>query len=248
MSRPVELNLSTNWLTGEIPALLGVLTNIKWLFLSRNELTGEFPVEFGSLSNLLRLHVSENPLTRFIPGELRDVEDNNLDELGPPFCDGLLSGLSVSPGWLVPSFDPYNNEYTVAAGQVRVTVVPVNDHDGSVLFLDEHDVTIPEADDNLPGHQVDFSPDLSAIRFRVVSADGQASRTYTIADLGIKYDTDENRVIDGSETMAAIADYVGERIAREEAIGIVRLNFLGELQRVFANNPLLPFRGVPRTN
>ena len=169
------------------------------------------------------------------------MEDNNLDELGLPFCDGLLSGLSVSPGWLVPSFDPYNNEYTVAAGQVQVTVVPTNDHDGSVLLLDEHDVTIPEADDNLPGHQVDFSPDLSAIRFRVVSADGQASRTYTIADLGIKYDTDENRVIDGSETMAAIADYVGERIAREEAIGIVRLNFLGELQRVFANNPLLPY-------
>ncbi len=102
-------------------------------------------------------------------------------------------------------------------------------------------MTIPDADDNLPGHQVDFSPDLSAIRFRVDSADGQASRTYTTADLGIKYDTDENRVIDGSETMAAIADYVGERIAREEAIGIVRLNFLSALQRMLANNPLLPY-------
>ena len=120
-------------------------------------------------------------------------------------------------------------------------MVPVNDHDGSVLFLDENDVTIPDADDTLPGHQVDFSPDVPAIRIRVVSEDGRATNTYTIADLGVRYDVNENGVIDGSETMAAIADYIAGRIVKEEALGIVRLNFLGALQKVFANHPLLPY-------
>ena len=52
------------------------------------------------------------------------------------------------------------------------------------------------------------------------------AHTYTIADLGIRYDADENGVIDGNETMAAIADYIAGRIVKEEALGIVRLNFL----------------------
>ena len=115
------------------------------------------------------------------------------------------------------------------------------DLDGSVLFLDKNDVTIPDADDTLPGHQFDFSPDLPALGITLVSKDGQATHTYTIADLGIRYDADENGVIDGSETTAAFADYLGGRIVKEEAIGIVRLNFLSAIQKVFANHPLLPY-------
>ena len=82
---------------------------------------------------------------------------------------------------------------------------------------------------------------MPSIGIKLVSKDGQATHTYTIADLGIRYDTDENGVIDRSETMAAIADYIAGRIVKEEAIGIIRLNFLSAIQKVFANHPLLPY-------
>ena len=198
---------------------------MKTLELSGNELTGEIPEELGSLAELAELRLSGNKLSGCVPQTLRAVEFNDLHDLGLPFCDVLLSDLSVSPGWLFPSFDPYNNEYTVAVGHSRVTVVPVNDHDGSVLFLDENDVTIPDADDTLPGHQVDFSSDVPAIRIRVVSEDGRATNTYTIADLGIRYDANEDGVIDRDEAVNAIVDYFDANITRDEVIGVIRLYF-----------------------
>ena len=105
-----------------------------------------------------------------------------------------------------------------------------------------------DADASLAGIQFDFSADLPSIGITLVSKDGQATHTYTIADLGIRYDADENGVIDRSETTAAFADYFGGRIAKEEALGIVRLNFLSAIQKVFANHPSYLTKRVPATN
>ena len=104
------LDLSNNRLTGEIPTELGNLSNMKWLWLSNNQLTGEIPTELGrltrltrlalndndlvgsipaslgSLSNLEGLSLSDNRLTGCVPPRLRDVPDNDLDQLGLPFC------------------------------------------------------------------------------------------------------------------------------------------------------------------
>ena len=113
-----SLYLSENQLTGEIPAELGSLANLRWLFLSENQLTGEIPKELGNLANLERLYLSENQLTGCIPYGLRHVVDNDLDELGLPFCDVLLSGLTVSPGSLVPQFDPVSNRLQCVGGPV----------------------------------------------------------------------------------------------------------------------------------
>ena len=254
---PVELgslpnlelvDLNGNRLRGGIPSSLGELANLKWLYLSGNELMGEIPEDLDSLHRLQRLHVSENRLIGCVPVDLRDVEDNDLDELRLPSCDGLLRGLTTSQGWLVPSFDRYHTDYTVAVGRSRLTVFHVIYPDASSLFLDENDLSVADADYSVPGHQVDFSAALRAIRIRVISKDGQSTYTYTVTDLGIRYDTDENGVIDGSETRAAIADYFAGRIVKEEVIGIVRLNFVAAIQRLLANNPLLPFRGVPASN
>ena len=80
-----------------------------------------------------------------------------------------------------------------------VNHLPVNDHDG--LRSSTKTITIPDADDTLPGHQVDFSSDVPEIR--VVSEDGRATNTYTIAEVS---DTAIG-VIDRDEAVNAIVDY-----------------------------------------
>ena len=80
------LSLYRNQLTGEIPAELGNLTNLEGLSLSSNQLTGEIPAELGSLTNLELLTLYRNQLSGCIPAGLRDVPDNDLDELGLADC------------------------------------------------------------------------------------------------------------------------------------------------------------------
>ena len=153
------------------------------------------------------------------------VKSNDLHFLALPFCDVLLSGLTISSEPLYPSFDPYHSAYTTAVGQSRVTVTPANDHNTSFLFLDENDETVRDVDEGLEGHQVDFSADLPTIKIRVVSEDSLASHTYTISDLGIRYDANENGVIDRDEVIAAIVDYFDDRITRDETIAVIELYF-----------------------
>ncbi|MDE2861585.1 MAG: hypothetical protein OYI31_00920 [Chloroflexota bacterium] len=104
------LDLGDNMLTGGIPSALGGLANLESLDLAGNELTGEIPIELGNLSNLYRLDLSNNNLageipstleglaelhilylggnqfTGCIPEGLREVPQNDFDELGLPFC------------------------------------------------------------------------------------------------------------------------------------------------------------------
>ena len=81
-----ELVLADNGLAGEIPPELGGLSNLTELVLEFNQLTGEIPPELGSLANLQRLYLSDNRLTGCVPPRLRNVPDNDLDQLGLPFC------------------------------------------------------------------------------------------------------------------------------------------------------------------
>ena len=199
------LSLWGNQLTGgAIPKELGSLANLEWLILLNNQLTGEIPKELGNLANLQQLYLSENQLTGCIPYGLRHVVDNDFDELGLPFCDVLLSGLTVSPGSLVPQFDAHRTDYSASVGlsPVTVTVIPTNDHDATFLFLDENDVEVADADNSvLEGFQVEFGAGVPAIKIRVVSQDNQATHTYTITDLGNRYDANDDRVIQRDEVI-----------------------------------------------
>ena len=56
--RVTSLSLNTNALSGEIPAELGDLTNLRTLFLWGNELSGEILEELGNLANLQELYLS----------------------------------------------------------------------------------------------------------------------------------------------------------------------------------------------
>ena len=57
------------------------------LDLTDNQLTGEIPPEIGNLYKLERLDLSGNQLAGCVPAGLRDVGNNDFQELGLPFCD-----------------------------------------------------------------------------------------------------------------------------------------------------------------
>ena len=175
-----RLYLSSNQLTGPIPAWLGDLTDLQGLSLSHNQLTGPIPTELDDLSNLEELYLRGNRLVGCILKGLRDVADNDLQDVGLPFCDVLLSGLVIVPGSLIPPFDSDLTDYTAVVGQSRVTVTPTNDHSATVQLLDQDRNEIADADGSLAGHQVDLGTDITMISIRVMSEDGRAIHIYTV--------------------------------------------------------------------
>ena len=80
------LALSYNQLTGSIPSELGNLANLTTLYLSSNQLSGAIPPELGNLANLTYLYLADNQLTGCVPATLQNVQDNDLNQLGLPFC------------------------------------------------------------------------------------------------------------------------------------------------------------------
>ena len=71
--RVKRLLLGHNELSGEIPASLGNLTNLRYLELYSDGLSGEIPTELGNLANLQKLHLGSNELSGTIPVELGDL-------------------------------------------------------------------------------------------------------------------------------------------------------------------------------
>ena len=97
LSNLETLNLSNDQLSGEIPSELGSLSNLEELFLHNNRLSGGIPSELGSLSSLDSLLLVNNQFSGCIPAALRDVEYNDLDELGLSYCDDATSTPTPTP-------------------------------------------------------------------------------------------------------------------------------------------------------
>ena len=114
--RVIELNLSENELSGEIPPELGSLSNLQHLFLFRNELSGEIPPELGSLSNLQGLYLTDNELSGEIPPEMGSlanlrllaIDGNQLSGEIPPELGSLanLKNLYLSDNELSGEIPP----------------------------------------------------------------------------------------------------------------------------------------------
>ena len=88
LSNLVGLGLRNNRLTGTIPPELGSLSRLAYLYLGQNMLSGEIPSELGNLNNLMHAYLAGggNHFTGCVPVGLRDVPDNDINELGLPFC------------------------------------------------------------------------------------------------------------------------------------------------------------------
>ena len=176
----VLLALGGNQLTGPVPHELGGLANLEELYLWGNQLTGPIPVSLGNLANLEGLYISRNPLTGCSPAGLRHVTEHDLDELGLPYCDVLLRGLTISPGLLTPTFDSDHTDYVAAVDSAWITVTPVKGHDSTLQLLDENRREMVDADGSLDGFQVALGDGITTIGIRVVSQDGRATLIYTI--------------------------------------------------------------------
>ncbi|BBN01940.1 hypothetical protein Mp_2g11420 [Marchantia polymorpha subsp. ruderalis] len=64
------LDVSSNQLTGEIPADLGTLHGLKYLFMDDNNFEETIPIELGEIVDLLELDLSRNQLSGPIPVSL----------------------------------------------------------------------------------------------------------------------------------------------------------------------------------
>lgn len=168
-------------------------------------------------------------MTGCAPANFRNVAINDLDDLGLPHCDVLLSGLSVSPGKLVPAFDPYRTGYSASVGldPVTVTVSVTNDHGATIQYLGEIELVVVDIESAVGGFQVEFGGRVPSVGIRLVSEDGQATQTYTVTDLGNRYDANDDGVIQRDEVVEAVKDYFAEVITREEVIEVVKLYFAG---------------------
>ena len=82
----LALILAGNRLSGEIPRQLGYLESLEKMHLTDNRLVGEIPAELAELPDLYGLFLSGNDLSGCVPDGLRDVRENDFDELGLPFC------------------------------------------------------------------------------------------------------------------------------------------------------------------
>jgi len=68
-----QLNLRSRLLSGTIPAEIGDIANLQYLYLEQNNLSGTIPASIGNLSALLDLRLFNNQLSGAIPPEIGNL-------------------------------------------------------------------------------------------------------------------------------------------------------------------------------
>ena len=128
------LALSGNRLRGTIPADLANLVNLQALALSDNVLTGTIPPQLDRLTGLGWLYLASNRLAGCVPEAWRDVEENDLDEVGLPICtdkDALIALYQATDGanWV-------NNQNWASGDPIGAWYGVTTDESGRVTELD----------------------------------------------------------------------------------------------------------------
>ncbi|MDQ2770289.1 MAG: hypothetical protein M3Y54_07295 [Bacteroidota bacterium] len=117
------LDLSSNQLTGTIPATLSKLKQLTSLTLKNNQLTGTIPAELAQLPQLRNLRLNLNQLSGYVPQELAQLQlstfnlaNNKLSSV-PDFSrnsSGNLSQLAVDVAGNAISFGPLEANFSSA--------------------------------------------------------------------------------------------------------------------------------------
>ena len=115
------LHLDGNQLSGEIPSELGSFANLQGLHLDGNQLSGEIPAELGSLTDLEELFLRGNQLTGCIPVGIAGVANNDLSQLGLPFCAGALGAPTI--GTVTPGADFLTITWAAPTGSTESAII-----------------------------------------------------------------------------------------------------------------------------
>ena len=219
-----RLHLSQNQLSGTVPTQLGDLSNLKVLSLWSNQLTGTIPTSLIKLANLEELYLSQNQFTGCVPAALQDVPDNDLADLGLPFCVSPSVTLSTSSTGI----------------PVRInSPIPVTaTFSGPVSGFTASDITVANGlASNFAGGDGDsvFTFDVLPNAIGVVTVDipenvavdaeGNGNTAAVRLPLGMPYDDNNDGTINSIEVLKAVADYFRGLLTAQQILAVVGLYF-----------------------
>ena len=246
LSNLTYLNLGHNRLTAQIPTEFGNLTKLTRLYLDWNRLAGDIPVDLGNLSDLKTLHLDGNNFTGCLPETLQHLdlrlhsEQNNLNI---PFCHTAETPQNNPPVFNQSSYarSVMSNAPigTNVGDPIMATDPDQNTLSYSVSGTGATDFAVISSTGQITTATTFKRSEAGTTRtFTIVANDGSLSDTATVnvavvADnsLIVRYDTNSNGIIEKSEVIAAINDYLfggeGQTITKAEVIKLINLYLFG---------------------
>ena len=174
------LDLSYNLFSGRIRSALAQRPSLAYLDLSHNRLDGAMPADLGSLNNLKELYLAQNSIIGCTPAALRELANSDVGEMTIPYCDALLSGLTVDGARLSPSLHPNIDTYIAVAGPPLVTVNAQAPAGSQVFLVNEAGTVIALTGQLAAGHTVLIGADPVEFELVVISGDLGATHSYAI--------------------------------------------------------------------
>ncbi|KAF3432447.1 hypothetical protein FNV43_RR27187 [Rhamnella rubrinervis] len=93
-----QIDISLNSISGPIPASLGSVSSLRYMFLSDNHFNGCLPESFGQLAKLEWLSISNN----YLEGNISEAHFSNTTKLRWLLASDNQITLDVSPSWIPP--------------------------------------------------------------------------------------------------------------------------------------------------
>ncbi|XP_072964096.1 receptor-like protein EIX1 [Typha angustifolia] len=112
LARLINLNLSRNQLIGNIPETIGGLLSLESLDLSNNELSGQIPSNLSALTSLVYLNLSYNNLSGRIPTghQLQTLNDSSIYEGNVNLCGPPVSKDCLGNDTILDALPEYKDE------------------------------------------------------------------------------------------------------------------------------------------
>ena len=180
------LDLRDNQFTGPIPSSIRTLEALRKLYLQGNQFGEDISGWGTDLANLDELLIAQTAktLTGCIPGSLRNVARNDLPDLGLPYCDLFLTGLSFEGADLKEplTFTPETLSYLAVAGPSPVTIIPAVQSGAGVGFQyrDVQDNVLGATNATDPGHEVHLGTGITTVKVVVLPLDRKGERVYQV--------------------------------------------------------------------